>query len=378
MLSLSDESKNALEANIHTSRDRNRNRSNTVTSQASEGGGGAGGEALPLGPGEWDEPLGIPICVVAQHTDKMANLERDHGWKDEQFDYVGQYVRTILLKHGGSLIYTMPSSTISTSSLQGLVHASLGITSTLKGGKGEGVSYEVSRREMTLVPGNWDSWAKIRMMADQFDPEEVSKMWSVDIQVPPSFSTSAHGAEGKEEAEVEANAGAEREDQTTATATSIYESAITNPKAVPASSAPSTTPNTTNANGIEVNSKDVQLFLGEQSKILEEYQIADRKERLAAESKKDTSSSSGSRGGASMGDEGGRHVEEHIGPVQFNMGGIQVDAEEMVKRIKVRSSVPFLSFPFLSYTLSPLPSDEARLTIGFDTGPRSYTLIRPR
>jgi dynein light intermediate chain 1 len=29
-------------------------------------------------------------------------------------------------------------------------------------------------------------------------------------------------------------------------------------------------------------------------------------------------------------------VEEHIGPVQFNMGGIQVNADEMVKRLQVR------------------------------------------
>lgn len=29
-------------------------------------------------------------------------------------------------------------------------------------------------------------------------------------------------------------------------------------------------------------------------------------------------------------------VNQHIGPVQFNMGGIQVDADDMVKRLKER------------------------------------------
>jgi dynein light intermediate chain 1, cytosolic len=29
-------------------------------------------------------------------------------------------------------------------------------------------------------------------------------------------------------------------------------------------------------------------------------------------------------------------ISEHIGPVQFNMGGIQVDADDMVQRLKVR------------------------------------------
>lgn len=33
--------------------------------------------------------------------------------------------------------------------------------------------------------------------------------------------------------------------------------------------------------------------------------------------------------------DGGR-VNEHIGPVQFNMGGIQVDADEMVRKLRER------------------------------------------
>ncbi|KAL9002800.1 MAG: hypothetical protein Q9188_004303 [Gyalolechia gomerana] len=31
-----------------------------------------------------------------------------------------------------------------------------------------------------------------------------------------------------------------------------------------------------------------------------------------------------------------QRVNEHIGPVQFNMGGIQVDADEMVRKLKER------------------------------------------
>jgi dynein light intermediate chain 1 len=34
------------------------------------------------------------------------------------------------------------------------------------------------------------------------------------------------------------------------------------------------------------------------------------------------------------GDDEGR-VHEHIGPVQFNMGGIQVDADDMLQRLRV-------------------------------------------
>jgi dynein light intermediate chain 1 len=285
VVSLDDESKNTMEDNVNHWRDRAR--SNTAESTGSDD------AALPLGPGEWDEPLGVPLCVVCQNTDKMQQLERENGWKDEQFDFIGQYVRTILLKHGASLIYTMPSAP---GSLQPLIHTSLGIQSTLQ--KKE-LSYEVSNRDKTLVPPNWDSWAKIRMMADNFDPEQVSKTWSIDIQKP------------ADTAEEESSA------------VQMYETDITNPKqsaALPGTASKAT-------NGIEVDSKDVQTFLSEQSKILEEYQISDRKDRMAQESKKDSSRQP-------LLDDG-RHVEEHIGPVQFNMGGIQVDADDMLKKIKV-------------------------------------------
>jgi dynein light intermediate chain 1 len=44
--------------------------------------------------------------------------------------------------------------------------------------------------------------------------------------------------------------------------------------------------------------------------------------------------SSGLEGGDDSPQDEGR-VNEHIGPVQFNMGGIQVDADDMLQRLKV-------------------------------------------
>ncbi|KAI4136583.1 MAG: hypothetical protein L6R39_007717, partial [Caloplaca ligustica] len=37
-------------------------------------------------------------------------------------------------------------------------------------------------------------------------------------------------------------------------------------------------------------------------------------------------------------DAGNSRVNEHIGPVQFNMGGIQVDADEMVRKLRERGA----------------------------------------
>lgn len=53
---------------------------------------------LPLSQGEYDEPIGLPLVVVCQNVDKMDLLEREMGYKEELFDFIQQYLRTILLK----------------------------------------------------------------------------------------------------------------------------------------------------------------------------------------------------------------------------------------------------------------------------------------
>jgi len=85
---------------------------------------------------------------------------------------------------------------------------------------------------------------------------------------------------------------------------------------------------------LEVSSTDTQTFLGAQLAVLD-------KNRQAAEpTGMDSSRLIRGRGASlegedSVGDEA--RVNEHIGPVQFNMGGIQVDADDMLQRLKVRN-----------------------------------------
>lgn len=299
VVSLDVESKQAMEDNVVHWRD-------TKRSTTLEGSNPDEDSALPLGPGEWDEPLGVPLCLVCQSTDKMQTLEKEQGWKDEQFDYVGQYVRTILLKHGGSLIYTMPSAP---GSLQTLIHTSLGIQSTLQ--KKE-LKHEVSNRDKTLVPPNWDSWGKIRIMADNFDAEVISTMWSHDIRV-----------ESQLEAVLEASQAEETEPST---AVSLYEQEIRNPKMDAILPGLVRKPES----GIEVESKDVQIFLAGQAKILENFQEEDKADKASRDQKKPLSSQIASDG---RGD-----VDQHIGPVQYNLGGINLDADYTISQIKVSIS----------------------------------------
>lgn len=43
----------------------------TIATTASEG-----DVSLPLGPGEWEEPLGLPLCVVCQNVSLLNNFTR--------------------------------------------------------------------------------------------------------------------------------------------------------------------------------------------------------------------------------------------------------------------------------------------------------------
>lgn len=102
---------------------RDRKRGMDPNSAGTQGLTGSGGPVtIPLGSGEWDEGLGIPMCVVCQgvriahpsrggkrrisrsridllqQADKIEKLEKDHGWHEEEFDFILQFMRTILLK----------------------------------------------------------------------------------------------------------------------------------------------------------------------------------------------------------------------------------------------------------------------------------------
>jgi dynein light intermediate chain 1 len=306
LVSLPDETKMALEDNIHEWRDRKRRDANELSSS----GGDAGISSidaditLPLGPGEWDSPLGVPLCVVCQSANKIEMLEKESGWKDKHFDFMQQFVRTILLKHGGSLIYTMPHSAGNENGLQTLIHSSLGVQTMLQK---KMLKHNTSDRDHILVPPNFDSWGKIRILTEDFNVEEVSQAWDQELEAESSDARIENGTGNKEEAP--------------GSAVFMYHQVISNPRKD--IDMPDLVPK--GNSGIEVTSRETQSFLGEQAEILEELAKEDERTQLLRETKKN------------LGPLNAGEVEEHIGPVQFNMGGIQVDAEDMVKRLKVNS-----------------------------------------
>lgn len=166
------------------------------------------------------------------------------------------------------------------------------------------------------MPSNWDSWGKIRILTEGFDLEGISTAWSIEIQDPPEPLLNGSIDE-------ESHPGT-AEDGTSAVV--IYEQTIRDPKR------DSTIPHPgsqQNGDKVEVETSDMQVFLTEQLEILEQLKIDDEKDRAASSVPKLEMSPL---------DDNGK-VNEHIGPVQFNMGGIQVDADDMLRKLKVSREI---------------------------------------
>lgn len=81
---------------------------------------------------------------------------------------------------------------------------------------------------------------------------------------------------------------------------------------------------------VEVDTLDTQAFLAQQVEILEQLRADD--ERAQRRANKGAPEPTGANG--QVHDSGS--MDEQIGPVQTNVGGIQVDADDMLKKLKVR------------------------------------------
>lgn len=178
-------------------------------------------------------------------------------------------------------------------------------------------------RDKILVPANWDSWGKIRIIREGFDMEGVSTAWSIEIQDPPEpLDAPADSQQQSEDAGMAEDGSS---------AVTIFEQTIKDPKRETRISHPSS-----DANGskIEVESSDMQTFLTKQVEVLEQLKAEDEKDRANKPTPQLEMSP--------MDDQG--RVNEHIGPVQFNMGGIQVDADDMLKKLRVSTLVAMQFF----------------------------------
>lgn len=176
------------------------------------------------------------------------------------------------------------------------------------------------------MPPNWDSWGKIRVLREGFDVEAVSEGWSIDLES--KFPPPGRGATDENGAVNGAEYDADGYEITPGSAVTMFEESIRNPS----HDALQMAGRNTHSTNLEVETEDTQDFLASQVTKLEAY-----KQKIEEESKEHDDERSRTKKPIKGLDEDGRqaNVSDHIGPVQFNVGGIQVDADDMVKRLQV-------------------------------------------
>jgi len=202
-----------------------------------------------------------------------------------------------------------------------LIHSSLSIHSLLKR---EVAKHNVIERDKILVPPNWDSWGKIRILREGFELETVGDAWSIEIQDPPE---DLHALDRRAATDADQDS-AKAEESTSAVA--MFESAFPDPALDKSSYKPITDLEA------EVTAPDTQTFLAQQAAILEQLRLED--EKAGRRTRKGAPAPTGGAY-ADLEDNSApanAQMAEHIGPYQINVGGIQVDAEEVTRRIRER------------------------------------------
>ena len=186
------------------------------------------------------------------------------------------------------------------------------------------------------MPPNWDSWGKVRVLGGNFDAEAVSESWALDIDE----RFSAGGTPTLEDLEENRRrADEEGDDVQTDSAVARYNDWCKEPD----TGGLALVQNAMNkGDDVTVKSENTQEFLEAQLRILE-----------VLKSKQPDRTDSSHVGLESLSkhyqDGGLAAVSEHIGPVQINVGGIQVDADDMVQQINVSLNPSFNPSPLFSH-----------------------------
>ncbi|KTW29251.1 hypothetical protein T552_01206 [Pneumocystis carinii B80] len=138
---------------------------------------------LPLETNQYDQPLGLPLICVCNHSEYILSIEKDELLKDEHFDFIQQFLRTILMKHGGALYYT---SDLYPNTLDNLLYSILDCFSlspqTYMDVNSPPKANVIDGNQIFVPPG-WDSWGKIRIIRDSFDVEKVANAWDSDLNL---------------------------------------------------------------------------------------------------------------------------------------------------------------------------------------------------
>ncbi|KAK3647764.1 hypothetical protein LTR22_013601 [Elasticomyces elasticus] len=340
-------------------------------------------DAAPEDPLEVLKEHKIALTVVVQHVEAQESLERE-DYREETFDYISQCLRTCLLPLSAALIYTsaslppqQPGAPLS--EIQKVLYASLSLDlAPLSPAPAKGTTpanrsdldpkHCLVDRMAILIPSNWDSAGKIRLLSETFTPETVLEAWVADLNIPihqppkPVPDGTAATDETKGEQPTQAGAGASRPssreteqvftstsdageedpdltaralspDKTPISAITTYETAILDPAAHKAPQPPR----------IEVTTTPPQIFLADMRAHLLQLEAEDAKTAAKqGDSGRDRVATTGSAvgGKSGVGVPGGELTGAlgGLGDVQFNLGGVSYNAEAAIERLRKGSA----------------------------------------
>ena len=350
----------------------------------------------------------LAISLVIQHVEVQQDLERD-GWQEETFDFVAQALRTSLLPLHPltSLLFTSSSTPLqqpgsNLTEAQKTVYQSLDLDLATLGPKATAGGapakpedllprHNVVDRMNIVVPQGWDSAGKIRLLSEDFSPEEVLAAWQQDLSHPviafPSTTqaseaeaaptdNSTNAASGAAAAGEEVYASAvspiegENDIPSDSPATNLsspsairsYETQIQDPNAHKRPKPPT----------ITVTTRSEQDFLKEMRTELDNLIARDRER---GEVHRTPAGSASGRGvGMPTGESTGALNE--LGDVSFNVGGVSyntVSAEAAIERLKRPAQPPSSS------QQQQQQSQQQQATDGAVAGsPRAGTPRQPR
>jgi dynein light intermediate chain 1 len=361
-----------------------------------------------------DEPLDIikeaklAVTLVVQHTESQEELFRE-GYKEEDFDYISQCLRTAILPlHPYSAVVYIsstpppqqPGSPLTEA--QKVVYTSLGLSLTAlspklarPGSQESSVAkkddlnpkHEFMDRMAIVIPAGWDSTAFIRTLSETFSPEAVLSSWINDLRPPPKIEIAPSEETPNPKDSKPLPSSSAQQEEVYASSSPIQETfSSTSPPPSPSKQIPSTLTQyahkilnpqahklaPTGPPPIETTTKPTQSFLAEMRSHLQDLEAQDT-ERSTSDLHGVSTTRFSSRPGAigmPAGEASG--ALDDLGDVSFNVGGVSYDAGRAIERLK-RPPLNLSSSHFSDAAAQPL-SPGSRVTTPKPRGAGSGSL----
>lgn len=310
---------------------------------------------LPLEDGEYDLPLGIDLAVAVSGSERILYQDTKNSISDDTIDFVQQFLRTVALKHGFSVLYTPKSLEFPNTNFVSLISERLelpiGLNTNQRGV--ERLVPSVVNVDQVAIPAGWDSRGKILTLRDGFNVELVSKYWVDDIKEKRIVSVPSDSPAGEvfEDEAVEMNKitkpvkiAGRRHSESLKSAVKYYESEIIHlhPHGEAESSDDLVQPDKHAHRKPREQKTNFQEFMGRQYEVLES-KIRQEEESMIGSQQGNPAGTPAFRrnkggfgGGAdSVVSTPAVSLNEH-----YNIGGIQVEgADEVYRRLKVQEAI---------------------------------------